>query len=412
MPLFSWLHDRLTGRPVSRSAAGRKPTPRFRPQLEGLEGRDVPSTLTVTNNFDTPWAPAGSLRAEIAAAQPGDTINFDPSLNGQTIQLNSQLTIDKNLSVQGPGAGQLAIRPAAQSNVIVYPRILDVVANVTVNLSGLTLENGGGTALGYYSGNSGFTTPDQWDAYGGAILNFGTLTVSGCNLLNNSVLPASTHVVYGGAIYNAGTLTLTGSTLSGNAACFYSASNYAGRGGAIYNAGTASISGCGLTGNTAGYGYSLGQGGAIFNAGPLSLSGCTVSGNSASLGGGIFNRTSAGSAVTLSNDTLESNAATTAGGVGSGFGGGLYVDYGAMTLTHDTVQSNKAATGGGGMYIAQYGALTLTNDTVQFNTAATTGGGMYIASGAVVYLDAFTLDHVINNTAPKHKNIDGSFLKL
>ncbi|HEY2910305.1 MAG TPA: hypothetical protein VGI99_08660, partial [Gemmataceae bacterium] len=37
----------------------------FRPRLEDLEGRDMPSTLTVTNNLD---GGAGSLRAEIAAA--------------------------------------------------------------------------------------------------------------------------------------------------------------------------------------------------------------------------------------------------------------------------------------------------------------------------------------------------------
>jgi hypothetical protein len=347
------------------------------------------------------------------------------------------VSINKNLNIQGPGAGLLAIRPAPSSNVIRYPRIFDVAANVTVNLSGLTLENGGGQAQGEYSGNSGWFTPDQWDGYGGAILNFGTLTVSGCNLLNNSVLPAFTGVMYGGAIYNAGTLTLTGSTLSGNSACHFSASNDAGRGGAIYNAGSASISGCTLTGNTAGYGYSFGQGGAIFNAGPMTLSGCTLSGNSASLGGGFFNRTSAGSAVTLNNDTFKSNAATTAGGAGSGLGGGLDVDYGTVTLTNDTVQSNQAATAGGGLYVdygtvtltndtvqsnqaatagggmyADHGTVTLTNDTVQSNQAATAGGGMYIASGAVVYLDAFTLDNVINNTAHKYRNIDGSFVKL
>jgi hypothetical protein len=406
MLLFSWLRSRTLARPLH---AQRRPSAsRFRPQLEVLEGRDVPSTLTVTNNLDFG---GGTLRADIAAANPGDTINFAPSFDGQTIQLDSQLIINKNLNIQGPGAGLLAIRPAAHSNVIAYPRIFEVAVNVTLNLSGLTLENGGGTALGSYYGNSGFPSPDPWDAYGGAILNFGALTVSGCNLLNNSVLPASSHAMYGGAIYNAGTLTLTDSTLSGNSASFYSGSSYVGRGGAIYNAGTASISDCTLTGNTAGYGYSLGQGGAIFNAGPLSLNGCTLSGNSASLGGGILNRTSAGSAVTLNNDTLKSNAATTAGGAGSGLGGGLDVDYGTLTLTNDTVQSNQAATAGGGLYV-DYGTLTLTNDTVQSNQAATAGGGMYIAAGAVVYLDAFTLDNVINNTAHKYRNIDGSFVKL
>ena len=406
MSFFSWLRNTNRSRDAVRKPAA------FRPRLEVLEGRDVPSTLTVTNSGDFG---GGTLRDEIAAANPGDTINFAPSLDNQTINLaNGQLSITKNLNIQGPGAGLLAIRPAPHSNVIAYPRIFDVASNVTLSLSGLTLENGGGTELGsYYSswGGSGWPTPSQWDDYGGAVLNFGTLTVSGCNLLNNSVLPADTGAMYGGAIYNAGTLTLTGSTLSGNSACHFSASYDAGRGGAIYNAGSASITGCTLTNNTAGYGYSFGQGGAIFNAGPLSLSGCTVSGNSASSGGGFFNRTSAGSTVTLNNDTFKSNAATTAGGAGSGLGGGLDVDYGTLTLTNDTVQSNTAATAGGGLYV-DYGSVTLTSDTVQSNTAATEGGGLYIASGAVVYLDAFTLANVTNNTAHKHKDIDGSYQTL
>lgn len=107
MQLFSWLHKQLTGRPVTQRAAGRKPTLRFRPQLETLEGRDVPSTLTVTNILDSG---AGSLRAEIAAAQPNDTIVFAPSLKGQTITLTGgELVINKSMSIQGPGAGQLTI---------------------------------------------------------------------------------------------------------------------------------------------------------------------------------------------------------------------------------------------------------------------------------------------------------------
>ena len=43
MQLFSWLHKWMTGRPYTRPTPARKPTPRFRPQLEVLEGRDLPS---------------------------------------------------------------------------------------------------------------------------------------------------------------------------------------------------------------------------------------------------------------------------------------------------------------------------------------------------------------------------------
>src|SRR6516225_655304 len=107
MYLFSWLHKRLTGRPQTRRTPGHNPTLRFRPQVETLEHRDVPSTLTVTNNLDSG---AGSLRAEIAAARSGDTIVFAPSLDGKTITLtHNELDITKNLTIQGPGAGQVTV---------------------------------------------------------------------------------------------------------------------------------------------------------------------------------------------------------------------------------------------------------------------------------------------------------------
>jgi predicted outer membrane repeat protein len=378
MQLFSWLHKRMTGAPLTRHAPARKPTLRFRPHLESLEHRDVPSTLTVTSPYGLPSA--------IGAAANGDTIVFAPSLNGQSIQLDGELKITKNLNIQGPGAGLLAIRPAAFSGDIAYPRIFEVGANVTLTVSGLTLEDGGGTAYGYSSGNSDFTSyPD--DDEGGAILNFGTLTVSGCNLSGNSVSPIATYATYGGAIFNTGTLTVTGSTLSGNSACFTSESNCSGRGGAIYNTGSATINNCTLTGNIAGYGYSVGQGGAIYNEGPLTVSGCTISNNTATYwGGGIVTGTSSATTVALTNDTIQSNTATTTAGVaGGGEGGGLLIGY---TST-----------------------VTLTNVTVKSNTATNSGGGIYIESGATVYLDAFTLANVINNSAQHHRNIDGSYLK-
>jgi hypothetical protein len=83
---LSWLRTqtRHAMRKAQRTSkpAGRHAT--FRPRLEALEGRDVPSTLTVTNTLD--YGP-GSLRDEIAAAQAGDTIVFSNGLNGGTITL-------------------------------------------------------------------------------------------------------------------------------------------------------------------------------------------------------------------------------------------------------------------------------------------------------------------------------------
>ena len=59
----------------------------------------MPSTLTVTSLADSG---AGSLRADIAAAHSGDTIDFAPSLDGKTITLTKgELLINKNLTIAG-----------------------------------------------------------------------------------------------------------------------------------------------------------------------------------------------------------------------------------------------------------------------------------------------------------------------
>src|SRR5262249_58309364 len=73
-------------------AAARRP---FVPRLEALEDRSLPST--VTNLAD---AGPGSLRGQLAAAAPGDTIDFAPGLRG-TINLGSDLILDRNLTILG-----------------------------------------------------------------------------------------------------------------------------------------------------------------------------------------------------------------------------------------------------------------------------------------------------------------------
>ena len=71
----SWLRTRT--RPgASESRRTSKPTrrqPTFRPWLEVLEGRDVPSTLTVTSTLGYAAPGIGSLSGEIASAQSGKT---------------------------------------------------------------------------------------------------------------------------------------------------------------------------------------------------------------------------------------------------------------------------------------------------------------------------------------------------
>jgi hypothetical protein len=254
MQLFSWLSKRMTGRPQNRRAPACRSAPRFRPQLEVLEERWVLSTLTVLNNLDSG---AGSLRYEIAAAHAKDTIVFAPSLAGQTITLTGgELLINKNLTITGLGAGQLAVSGNRAS------RVFEVAAKTKVALSGLTIENG--------NANS---------SNGGGIDNRGSLTVSGCTLSGN-------RSIEGGGVFNdaGATLTASGCTLSGN---------YSYEGGGVFNRGQATVANCTLSGNSGRSGdMATGYGGGVYNdtVGALTVSGCTLSGNNAgSGGGGVYN---------------------------------------------------------------------------------------------------------------------------
>jgi hypothetical protein len=134
----NWLKRakrQATGVPHTTGRKNRSQKLRFRPWLEDLECRNLPSTLTVLNNADSG---PGSLRDTIAAARSGDTIVFDSSLDGQTITLTrGELAISQNLRIKGPGALQLAINGNGAG------RVFDLTgsgANVTI--ADLTIANG------------------------------------------------------------------------------------------------------------------------------------------------------------------------------------------------------------------------------------------------------------------------------
>jgi hypothetical protein len=65
------------------------------------------NTITVANTNDSG---PGSLRQAFAQANDGDTIDFDPSLNDQTITLTSaELAVNKSVMISGPGPDLLTI---------------------------------------------------------------------------------------------------------------------------------------------------------------------------------------------------------------------------------------------------------------------------------------------------------------
>jgi hypothetical protein len=338
---------------------------RFRPGLEPMEGRVVLSTFTVTNLNDRG---AGSLRAEIAAANGHagtDRIVFAPGLSGTIGLTSGELLIADNLTIAGPGASVLKVSGEARS------RVFEVAAGSTVTIGGLTVENGSA-------------------ALGGGILNGGTLTVTASRLVGNtavlggaidnnvgaaltvtgrSTLDRNSAAAAGGAIENFGSLTVTGSTLAGN-----STNN----GGAIENEGTATVSG----GSTLASDHANSSGGAIINFGSLTVTGSTLTGDQASgFGGGIDNL---GGTVTVGGSAFTLDLVNGFGG----FGAGIANESGSMTVTGSTFSQGFAVGGGGGIYNGG-GTLSASGDTFA-NNEALFGGG--VLNTGVAHLSYLTFD--------------------
>jgi hypothetical protein len=360
------------------------------PRLEALEGRALPSTLTVTNLSDTGVAGDGSLRGELASAQPEDTITFQPELHGSVL-VGGTLTLTRNVTIQG--------NQDAQGNPLVavdgrhQVRDFVVSTGVTASLIGL------GVADGF--------VPGLDVGQGGGILNQGTLTVQGCTITGNW---AGASRVYGpgeagfvtgqgGGIYNLGTLTVQNSSLSGNTA------GGQGAGGAITN-------GPGIW--SAGYPK-------VWKGATATVIGCTITGNAAARGGGIF-QTSSGGGLTVRSSSIAGNTAMQdAGGVFINWrvGGTALTAAVSASATTLAVQSATYFMTGETIQIGNEQLLVTGADTAHNTLTVARGANGTTAvahmSGTSVFgltttLDAFTLAQLLNNSAPSNANIDGLYL--
>jgi len=277
------LYQRWSRRPGHAHSPRSRPRA-WRPVLELLENRWLPTTFIVANTNDSG---AGSLRQAVldANANPGpDTINFASSLNGGTIVLTSgQLSITDALQINGPGANLLAVSGNANS------RVFSNSSNATI--VGLAIENG------------------QVDASVGAgagILNSGNMTLQDCVITHNSVT-TSGPVAQGGGIMNTGTLTVFGCTIDNNSA---------NDGGGLNNANILSITDSTIDDNIA-----TDSGAGIWNTGTTGMLSDTVALNFSFAGAsGVF---AAAGSISYQDSAFSHNI-----GGNIGFSGGTVVSHG------------------------------------------------------------------------------------
>jgi len=325
------------------------------------------ATITVVNTNDNG---PGSLRQAIADAVDGDTVDFNSSLNGQTITLTSgQLMVDKSVAIRGPGANRLTVNANNAS------RVFYIASGKDVTIFGLTITNG--------------SAPGN---FGGGIYNdHASLMVSSCTISGNSADQGT-----GGGIYNDGyggtgsaTMTITSSTISGNSAW---------PGGGICNDGTAAsammtITNSTISGNSDnGWNY----GGGVLNFGMLTITNSTLSGNSAYSGGAIYNWQ--GAMLTITNNTFSGNFCSSGF---NGHGGGILNEGGTLKIGNTIF---KAGPSGENIYnVPQLGPVT----SLGYNLSSDDGGGCLTATGDRINTDPM-LGPLQNNGGPTFTHLPAS----
>jgi hypothetical protein len=315
----------------------------------GGDGSDIgaveisPATLVVTSRND---GGPGSLREAMQTGDAGDRITF--AISGMIVLTNGELTIQRDLTIEGPGADVLAISGNKRS------RIFNVLVGNN-SISGISIQDG------RLAGSIGFFEQNGENVRGGGLMNEATLMLTRCIISNNVAMggqggegnfAGNGGNAFGGGLANIGTLGLMECTIVSNSAVGglggpatpggFEGMGGQGYGGGFYNANTGTVTRCTVSGNTAsagtgGGGVGTGAGGGIYTEQSLALFTSTVAANAASgspfdLGGGVYDQ---GLSLLIRNSTIASNSA--------GFGGGLYSS--AADLGNTILAGNRGGSG-------------------------------------------------------------------
>lgn len=285
-----------------------------------------------------------------AIALGGGPHTFD--CDGPTVvQTQDEIMIDNDVILDGEGS---LILDGALNH-----RLLQVEANVTAELRGMTLTNGVSVVGAIYIYPSGSlvlrnaVVSGNASSHAGGVYNGGTLAVV------DSIISDNSAEYSGGGVTNAvaGVLTVMDSTIANNAAQQ--------SGGGILNAGSLVLTRSTIALNSAGE-----EGGGILNnGGDAKITNSTVSGNSASgLGGGI--RNSIDGQLELKSSTLSENAASSGGAIHNydGFVDGLMMM--TNTLVEGACAGYPATPAGGGNLESPGDTCGFTDPSDQVNVSA------------------------------------------
>lgn len=312
------------------------------------------ATAGVVGNGTSSSCTEAALTAMCAA---GGTITFNCRPGPQTIEItftmvigstNPKLTVDGGDTMTLDGTG-------------ITSGMLNISASATalpdVTFRHITFANGNIT--------TGLVA-------GGAIQNYGKLTLDTVTLTNNQALGS------GGAIFQEPCTGCLDPSLTVTHSLFQN--NSGGSGAAIsMQGGLASVADSTFSGNTAeGAGAIEIYSNSTFKV-TMTIDRSTFTGNDGSSGGGAIGveNLNSGSSVTITNDTFTGNTSTGPGAQGSA----LNLSAAPVTITNCTIAGNTAAPSGGAIAFGSGTPVTSVTNTI----IASNSGGNCSFSGASIF---------------------------
>ncbi len=230
--------------------------------VDALPGDGLCVTLGLTCSLRAAIQEANALAGADVIVVPAGTYLLTLVGAGETSGATGDLNVTDDLDLQGAGAATTILDGNGAD------RVLAIAATATVQVSGVTIQNGS------------FTPSADWAIGGGGVSNEGTLTLTDSVVAGNSA-------PYGAGVHSTGTLSVMRSTIASNDASV--------SGGGLVLAGPSAIVASTVSGNSAPFVPNrLGAAG-IWATGTsvptIDLRNVTISGND---GHGLVNRNLAG----------------------------------------------------------------------------------------------------------------------
>ncbi len=379
---------------------------------------DTPGDPSTGTNCQT-GHPSGtcSLRAAINAADT-DTGHIDEVMipSGTHVTLSQGTSLDVTNSMVIDGAGASVNGGGSQ--------VFNLFNAPSVQIVGLAITGADATGEGggVYCDKGSLILSDVHVAGNVAADGAGVFSDSKCRLwVDGSTVKGNTATPlgdapgagYGGGLYVVGSAYITRSTIGDPTG---TADNLAASGAGIYDVGNVTLSDSEIQGNTSGANFGKGVG--IYNGGVLSVSDSTIALNTAPAGGdGGGLNSGTGGVTQIVGSRINSNTET---GSNGSDGAGIYGSGNVLSLTNDTLDGNSASSSGGASVYggALYSAdnqLTLSGVSVKNTTSGTSGGSDFVEGGAMYLggkhttLAGVTISNTTNDAAPD-KGVDGGAL--